>query len=59
LWRFHAGNGLVSLVGNTLLVHYLVDRLKAPVVPTAVGAIILCSLVNFLLADRWIYKKGF
>jgi dolichol-phosphate mannosyltransferase len=56
LWRFHAGNGLVSLGGNTLLAHYLVDRLKAPLVPTAIGAIILCSLANFLLADRWVYK---
>jgi putative flippase GtrA len=57
LWRFHAGNGVVSLVGNTLLVHYLVDRLNAPLVPTAIGAIILCSLANFVLADRWVYRS--
>jgi putative flippase GtrA len=30
LWRFHAGNGLVSLGGNTLLMYFLVERLKAP-----------------------------
>ena len=58
LWRFNGGNGLVSLGGNTLLVHYLVDRLKAPVVPTAIGGIMLCSLANFVLADRWVYRNN-
>jgi putative flippase GtrA len=55
LWRFHVGNGLISLAGNTLVVYCLVERLNAPIVPTAIGAIILCSLANFLLADRWVY----
>jgi putative flippase GtrA len=55
LCRFHAGNGLVSLGGNTILMYGLVERLHAPVVPSAMGAILLCSLVNFLLADRWVY----
>ena len=58
LWRFQATNGVVSLGGNTILMYCLVGRLHAPVVPTAVAAIILCSLVNFLLADRWIYGNN-
>ena len=53
LWRFHAGNGVVSLAGNTILMYGLVERLKAPVLPTAIGAIVVCSLANFLVADRW------
>ena len=57
LWRFHIGNGMVSLGGNALLMYCLVERLKAPIVPTAVGAIILCSLANFLLANRWVYTS--
>lgn len=57
LRRFHIGNGLVSLSGNVLLVYCLVERLKAPIVPTSVGAIILCSLANFQLADRWVYTS--
>ena len=56
LWRFHAGNGLVSLVGNTVLMYCLVERLKAPILPAAIGAIVLCSLANFLIADRWVFR---
>ncbi len=55
LWRFHAGNGLVSLAGNAILMYCLVERLKAPILPAAIGAIVLCSLANFLIADRWVY----
>ena len=57
LWRFHAGNGLISLAGNTILMYCLVERLNAPALPTAVGAIVLCSLANFLVADRWVYRQ--
>jgi putative flippase GtrA len=57
LWRFHAGNGLVSLAGNTVLMYFLVERLKAPVLPAAMGAIGLCSLANFLIADRWVFPN--
>lgn len=56
LWRFHAGNGLVSLAGNTVLMYCLVERLKAPILPAAIGAIVLCSLANFLIADRWVFR---
>lgn len=55
LWRFHAGNGLTSLLGNTVLAYCLIERLKAPVLPSAMGAIVVCSLINFLVADRWVY----
>ena len=57
LWRFHAGNGLVSLAGNTIFIYFLVERLKAPVLPAAIGAIVLCSLANFWIADRWVYRS--
>ena len=56
LWRFHASNGLISLAGNTILMYGLVERLNAPALPTAMGAIVLCSLANFLVADRWVYR---
>ena len=56
LSRFHDGNGLSSLAGNTVLMYCLVDRLKAPVMPAAIGAIVLCSLANFLIADRWVFR---
>ncbi len=55
LWRFHLGNGLVSLAGNTALTYCLVERMKAPLLPSAIAAILVCSLTNFFLADRWVY----
>lgn len=55
LWRFHVGNGLTSLLGNTALAYFLVERLKAPVLPSAMAAIAFCSLINFVIADRWVY----
>lgn len=55
LWRFHLANGAVSLCGNTLLMFCFVDRFRIPVVPATLGAIILCGLVNFQLADGWVY----
>jgi dolichol-phosphate mannosyltransferase len=57
LLRFHAGNGLVSLFGNTLLNYCLVDRLHAPVLPSAICAVTVCSMANFLLAERWVYES--
>jgi putative flippase GtrA len=58
MWRFHIGNGLTSLVGNTILMYWLVERLKSPLVPTAIGGIMVCSLANFLLADRWVMSPA-
>lgn len=55
LWRFHAGNGAVSLLGNTALMYWLVERLKLPLTLSAVGVIAICAMANFVLADRWVY----
>ena len=55
LWRFHAGNGLISLLGNTVIVAIAVEWLHAPAVPAAVAAIAVCVPANFLVADRWVY----
>ena len=57
LWRFHAGNGLISIGGNTLLTYCLSHQLQAPPLASAVIAISLCSPINFLVADFWIYKE--
>jgi putative flippase GtrA len=58
LMRFHAGNGLISLGGNTILMYCLVERLHAPTMPTAIGGIILFSLANYFAADRWVYTNA-
>ena len=58
LFRFHLTNGLLSIAGNALLVHCLVDQLNEPPLPSALAAIALCAPVNFLLADRWVYQTS-
>jgi putative flippase GtrA len=57
LWRFHASNGLISLAGNTLLTYCLSHRLKLPSLVAAVTAIALCSPINFLAANCWVYRE--
>jgi len=56
LLRFHAGNGLVSIAGNTLLMYVLREKLQLPALPSAVVAIALCAPANFLLAEQWVYN---
>lgn len=58
LWRFHAANGLISVVGNTALTYCLVQQLKSPALPSAVAAIAICAPVNFWIADRWVYGRA-
>ncbi len=55
LWRFHIGNGLVSIAGNTILAYCLVQILGLPALWSAAVAIAVCAPANFLIADRWVY----
>jgi putative flippase GtrA len=55
LIRFHLSNGLVSAVGNLALMPLLVEGARIPVVPANAIAILCCSIVNFLLGDRWAF----
>ncbi len=57
LWRFHASNGLISLVGNTLLAYCLSHQFKVPPLASAATAIALCGPINFLVADCWVYHE--
>jgi putative flippase GtrA len=57
LWRFHTANGLVSLAGNTALVYCLVQLLKAPALPSVVAAIAVCTPLNYLVANCWVYGQ--
>ena len=58
LFRFHALNGLVSLVGNVVLMRVFVGTLGVPVVPANVAAVIACSLVNYFGSDRIVFAPG-
>ena len=58
LFRFHAGNGLISLFGNALLTYLLVEWLSLPAMASAVAAITLCAPANYFVADRWVYSAA-
>jgi len=56
LARFNLTTGLVSLVGNLALMPLLVQALHLHVLPGNLLAIAFCSLANFLLADRVVFR---
>ncbi len=55
LTKFNASNGAVSIVGNLVLMRLLVGELKFNYVASNLLAIVVCSLVNFLLGDRFVF----
>lgn len=55
LVRFHLTNGLVSYLGNLALMRLLVGSAHMPVLFANGIAILCCSILNFVLADRWAF----
>lgn len=58
LLRFHLSNGLVSLVGNLLLMRLLVHTARLPLLFANAIAIVCCSLLNFFLGDEWVFTAN-
>ena len=52
LAKFNVTTGLVSLVGNLVLMSVLVGRLHLPITPANVITVGACSILSFFLADR-------
>jgi putative flippase GtrA len=57
LMRFHLSNGLVSMAGNLAYMPLLVEEAKMPLLIANGVAIVGCSVMNFALGDRWVFKK--
>lgn len=55
--RFHLSNGAVSLLGNLLLMKLLVSVLGSPVLVANLVSILICSCMNFLLGDRFVFAS--
>ena len=55
LVTFNASNGLVSILGNLLLMRVLVGSLRMHYFAANVVGIAACSLVNFLLSDCFVF----
>jgi putative flippase GtrA len=55
LWRFHFSNGLISLLGNLAIMRILVREARLPLLLANGTAILCCSIVNFLLGNKWAF----
>lgn len=56
LLRFHLTNGILSLTGNLLIMHLLVGKLGLNYLPANGIAIVLCSILNFMAGDRFVFR---
>jgi len=57
LLRFNVSNGLISIVGNLVLMEVLAVRLHLHYMLANVVAIISCSLLNYFVSDRLVFRK--
>ncbi len=57
LAKFNLSNGLVSLVGNLVIMRLLVGGLGMNYVVANLIAVATCSLVNFILGDRFVFES--
>ena len=55
LLRFNSTNGAASLIGNIAVMFILVGVLKINVYAANLITIGICSIVNFALADRFVF----
>jgi putative flippase GtrA len=56
LIRFNLTTGAVSIAGNLLLMRLLVGQSHLPLFLANLLSIAGCSLVNFLITDRWVFR---
>jgi len=56
LWRFHLSNGLLSLIGNVLLMRFLVGTLGLHYLFANVLAIASLAVANFLLSELYVFR---
>jgi putative flippase GtrA len=58
LIRFHVSNGLVSIVGNLLLMTLLTVHLRIHYLVANLISIGVCALVNLLVSHTWVFKPA-
>lgn len=56
LAKFNTSNGLVSLAGNLLIMRALVGQFHMNYLLANLIAVATCSIVNFLLSDRFVFE---
>lgn len=58
LLRFHTANGFVSLALNAGFTWLFKENFGAPLLISNLGAIAVTSLLTFLMADRWVFRRA-
>jgi putative flippase GtrA len=57
LLRFNLTTGMISIVGNMLIMRYLVGHQQMPYLLANIIAIGCCSILNFLASDLIVFRK--
>ena len=57
LVRFHVTNGLVSIVGNTVLMMVLTGFLGIHYLLANMLGILVCALANLALSEFWVFRR--
>jgi putative flippase GtrA len=57
LLRFNLTNGGVSILGNLVLMNGMVGLLHVNYLVANGVAIALCSLVNFMVSEQWVFEN--
>jgi putative flippase GtrA len=58
LLAFNSSNGVISLGGNLVVMRLLTGELGLHYLAANLLAITLCSLINFLSCDRFVFKRS-
>jgi putative flippase GtrA len=58
LLRFHLSNGLVSMLGNLVLMRILAGETDMPLLAADGIAILCCSVANFYLGNNWAFAMN-
>lgn len=58
LLGFNLSTGIVSIAGNLLLVSFSMRRLHAPLLIANLLAVAACSLVNFAVNDKLVFRAA-
>lgn len=57
LIRFHIANGIISILGNLAITWALVECLHVPYLVANGVSVLICSLLNFVAADRFVFRR--
>jgi putative flippase GtrA len=58
LFRFHLSNGSISIIGNVLIMRLLAGQFGLPPIVSNFIAILICSLLNYFLGDRFVFRNA-